>query len=350
MSSFREAFNWHSNPFSFMILPNLFVGYSKERDLITNSISNADKFTLLLGPTGSGKTTLLRHLIPRFADHYVIFLPKPPKNPEDWVGIFSCFTKKGLLSSLLKRGDKPDLYNLSEKINSCLKEKRCILFVDEGHEATQESLEWLRTITDQVNNMTVVLAGLPIFENVLKETLETFLRRITLRVDLGCLSMMETREFIKKRIESVGGEDIKPFTSPIIEHIHEQTGGFPREVLKLCNELAQKALEKGITTIDSGFLEETDMSPRVSVDTLETLPQKQKLIVDTLMKEGELTPTELVAKLQATGEYKDQDNAIRSVNNLVRRLMSDGFLERKRFGKAYRYKISPRYQTLLVNA
>ena len=121
-------------------------------------------------------------------------------------------------------------------------------------------------------------------------------------------------------------------------------------MLKLCNELSQKALQKGLTTIDTEFMEEAEIPGRVSMETLESLPPRQKSIIDTLAGEGELTPTEIVAKMQEKGEYKDNDNAIRSVNNLMRRLMSDGFVERKKVGKAYKYKISPRYQTLLVNA
>jgi len=346
-SKMKEAFGWDSSPFSFKILHGLFVGYNEELEAISNGINNGDKFALLLGPTGAGKTTILKHISDKFPDFRVIYIPKPPKDPKDWVSIFN-----GLLKSrfLFFRKPRTDIYNLSEKLNSKLAEKKCLLFVDECHEATQESLEWLRTITDQVENLTVVLAGLPVFENVLKDNLETFLKRITLRVDLGCLTQAETREFIKRRIENAGGEDIRPFTHSIIEHIHQKTGGFPREVLKLCNELSQKALQKGLTTIDTEFMEEAEIPGRVSMETLESLPPRQKSIIDTLAGEGELTPTEIVAKMQEKGEYKDNDNAIRSVNNLMRRLMSDGFVERKKVGKAYKYKISPRYQTLLVNA
>jgi len=344
----KEVFRWDSNPFSFKILPELLVGYTSERDSIINGIHTGEKFTLLLGPTGSGKTTLLKHISDKFPDCKVLYLPKPPKDPNDWVSIFNDVTRRRF--SFLFRGDGTDIYHLSEKMNQKLSNNKCILFVDECHEATQESLEWLRTIADQVDNLIVVLAGLPVFENILKENLETFLRRVTLRVDLGCLSQAETREFIKKRIENVGGDDIKPFTTSSVEYIHQKTGGFPREVLKVCNSLFQKALEKGLTTIDSGFLQEADIGTRVSLETLESLPPRQKLIIDILVKEGELTPTEIVTIIQEKGEYKEKENAIRSVNNLLRRLMSDGLVERKRIGKAYKYKISPRYQTLLVNA
>lgn len=346
----KRLFDWGSNPFSFKILPELFVGYGDEVSTLETGIRNGDKFALLLGPTGSGKTTLLRHISARFSDYKVIYLPKPPKDPQDWTTVFKGLTRPGLLGLLFRRENGVDLYTLSARVNRKLGSRRCLLFVDECHEATQESLEWLRTITDQVDNLTVVLAGLPIFENSLRESLETFLRRVTLRVDLGCLTQAETREFIKKRIEQAGGEDIKPFTSSLVEHIHEKTGGFPREILRACNELYQKALERGLTTIDTDFLKEAQIESRVSREDLEALPSRQKLIIDILVKEGELTPTEMVEKVRSKGEYKDKDNAVRSVNNLVRRLMTDGYVERKKIGKAYKYRISPRYRTLLVTA
>jgi len=349
MEEMKKTLNWNENPFSYKILPDYFVGYAEERGSITNGIQSGDKFILLLGPTGSGKTTLLKHVLDSFSNYRMLYLPKPPKDPQDWVSVFNSILKGGFFS-FLRKGNETDLYNLSDKLNNKLNGRNCLLFVDECHEASLESLEWLRTITDQVENMTLVMAGLPIFENILKDKLETFLRRFSVRVDLGSLTQAETRELIKKRVEGVGGEDIKPFTSATLEYIHQKTGGFPRDVLKVCNELSQKAVHQGLTTIDSDFLKEAEIPSRVSLDTLESLPSRQKLIIDTLSKHGDLTPTEIVAKIQAKGDYKNKDNAIRSVNNLVRRLMSDGFVERKRIGKAYKYRLSPRYQTLLVDA
>jgi len=349
-SSVKEVFNWASNPFNFKILPDLFVGYGNEIESIFSGLDNGDKFVLLLGPTGSGKTTLLKHISGKFENFKVIYISKPPKNPEDWVQIFNPIIKRGFFSSLFHKGNGVNIYNLSDNVNSRLGDVKCLLFVDEVHEADIDSLEWLRTLTDQIENLTVILAGLPTFENMLQDSLETFLRRVTVRVDLGSLTQAETREFIKKRIESVGGEDIRPFTSSILESIHQRTGGFPREILKICNDLSQKAVRKGLTTIDSDLLEETEITTRISIETIDSLPPRQKLLVETLSSSGPLTPTELVEKFQASGEYKDQENAIRSVNNLLRRLMADGMVERKKSGKAYSYSLSPRYKTLMVNA
>ncbi|MCK4496878.1 MAG: hypothetical protein KAU24_01685, partial [Candidatus Aenigmarchaeota archaeon] len=91
-----KLFGWKSNPFTFRILPDLFVGYDGEVNKIIEGLHNGDKFSLLTGPTGSGKTTLLKSLGSRFPDYrYVFYLPKPPKDPEDWVTVFERIVKPG---------------------------------------------------------------------------------------------------------------------------------------------------------------------------------------------------------------------------------------------------------------
>ncbi|MFQ5648118.1 MAG: AAA family ATPase, partial [Candidatus Aenigmatarchaeota archaeon] len=336
-----------ANPFTFKILPKYFVGYEKETERILAGVNNGDKFSLLVGPTGSGKTTFLKFLLDKLNTDHFIYLPKPPKEPGDWVEVFSDIIRPRF--SLFRKKPSVNLYNLSEVINKKLGARKCLLFVDECHEASTESLEWLRTLTDHADNLSVVLAGLPVFENILRENLETFMKRVSIQVKLSSLSKPETRELIKRRIEGIGGDDIKPFTSDVVEHIHSRTGGFPREVLKLCDELVQKATEKGISTVDSDLLEEPEPEARVSMETVETLPGRQRHILQALADTGPLTPSEIISSM-AVEEYKNKDNAVRSVNNILRRLMKDGLAERKKIGKTYKYTVSGKFQSVMVTA
>jgi type II secretory pathway predicted ATPase ExeA len=349
-----KLFGWNTNPFNFRILPDLFVGYSDEIDKITGVIKSNEKFSLLLGPTGSGKTTLMKHITKKFGrTHNIIYLPKPPKDPKDLTTIFMNFTRPGIIERLFSRSRKINLYNLSEYVNRKMKKNSIIMLVDEGHESSVEALEWLRTITDQVDNLSVMLAGLPVLDSMLKENLETFTCRVNARIHLSNLTRSETRELIKKRIEWAGGDDVKPFTSEAIEYIYDKTGGFPREVIKLCNELVQKAVKKNITTIDANFMRE-DAEPaaaakRVSLSSMDELPDRQKEILYLLGKHTEMTPSEIVSRIDSD-EYKDKSNAIRSVNNILKRLLKEGLIARKGKGRSYKYMLSEKTRTLMVNA
>lgn len=346
-----KLFSWNENPFSFKILPTLFVGYMKEIDNILDNIRSMDKFSLLLGPTGSGKTTLLKFITDKFDGKNIFYLSKPPKNPEDWVDIFTNFIGLGVVERIFSRRKNLNLYNLSEWVNKRIKKRNIVLLLDEGHEATLETLEWLRTLTDQIDNLSIVIAGLPTLEQILKENLETFTRRVNTKIELTNLTKSETRELVKKRVEWAGGNDIRPFTSGTIQIIYEKTGGFPREVIKVCNDLVQKAIERNISTIDPNFLEEIDEKApkRVSLGSVNNLPSRQKLVLEILNKHKELTPSEAVSKIELEG-YKDKENAIRSINNILKRLLEDELVSRKRTGKTFYYRLSDRVKTMMVNA
>jgi predicted ATPase len=279
-----------------------------------------------------------------------MYLPKPPRNYIDWVSVFRVFTKPGFFKSIFFRGNEVNIYNLNEAVDDKTTDKKVLLFIDECHESSVESMEWLRSLTDNIQNLYIVMAGLPVFESTLKSKLESFLRRVRTKVELTTLTKSETRELIKKRITNIGGDDIKPFTSETLEYIYNRTGGFPREVLRICSDLVQEAIDKNISTIDIDFINETRQpEQRLSIEALDNLPERQRLILDVLSQRGQMTPSEVIKALDIE-EYKNRDNAIRSVNNLLRRLMREGLVERKRIGKTYRYVASTKLQTLMVEA
>lgn len=348
-----KLLGWEGNPFTFKIVPDLFVGYEKEMNSLIDALSDGCKFSLIMGPTGSGKTTMMKNLINKIKGYErVFYVPKPPNDAMEWKRIFTEIVRPGFLRRIISRPKMKDItiYEVGEWVNKRSKGKRLLLLVDECHESTRESLEWLRTLTDQVGDLSLVMAGLPVFEKKLMEELETFRRRIERKVELTNLTMVETRELVKKRVEWMGGEDVKPFTSNSIQSVYERTNGFPREILRVCNDLVQNALENNISTIDTDFMKSTkDYERRVSMETFQDLPYRQKNILEIMTAGGEMTPTQIVKQMDPE-DYTDAGNATRSVNNILRRLMKDKMVTRERKGKAYIYKISPKFQTMFVNA
>ncbi len=337
-----SLFGWRENPFSFRIAPECYCGNIIQVETLLRSLHAGEKFSLVTGPTGSGKTTLFRLLLQKTPGTIsALFLPKPPKTAGEWLVAFQPFLRTFF------RSRQPTLFTLSDHLNKKLRGQHCFLFVDECHEATIDSLEWLRTLTDQVDGLQTVMAGLPVLESQLSMGLETLSRRITTHVQLAGLSKPETCELVKKRIEQQGGQETRPFTQAAIDAVFEKSGGFPREILRWCNELALHAAAQHQTIIDADFpLIQTNGAARPAVDEL---PDKQRVLLEALAQTPGSTPARLLSLLPEAS-YKDRDNAVRSANNLLKRLLNQGFVERSKAGKAYKYTIAQKYRTLFVKA
>ncbi len=348
-SAYKNIFSWNTNPFSFRIIPELFTGYGQEINTILNGVNDGSRFATVTGQTGTGKTTLLKFLLQKLdPEKKLLYLPKPPIDPKDFVDIFTTNLKLNFFEKNITKKEI-NLYNLGDFVNSKTKDSKIILFVDECHEASIQTLEWLRSLSDQIENISIVLAGLPVFETVMKDNIDTLLKRVNIRIEMGNLSKSETLNLIKKRIEFAGGTDIKPFTPESISLIYDKTAGYPREVLRMCEEIVQKAVMKNISMVDADFIE-TEYSFKMAEQTsMSEISGKQKCIIDALLKHKSLTPAEIATNTDCA-EYKTKDNAIRSINNILKRLMDENKVVRKRKDKAYAYELSQKMQSSMSNA
>ena len=48
--------------------------------------------------------------------------------------------------------------------------------------------------------------------------------------------------------------------------------------------------------------------------------------------------------------YKSKSHAVRSVNNILKRMMLEGFVDRVERGKAYMYALTPKVRTMFVES
>lgn len=342
-----NQFNWSGNPFTLEIKPSLFVGYSEEVDKVTQSIDEGQKFILITGSTGAGKTTFLRWLSDRYD---VIYLPKPPLDEKELVDIFKTVYLKPTLYERVFHVNGVNLYNLAEVFNKRNNGKKVVLIVDEAHETKVNVLEWLRSLSDQIYGMSLVLAGLPKLKSDYLSALETLAQRISLDVELKALSKDDSINLVKKRIVNVGGHGVEPFTMDAMLDVYRKTGGFPREILKMCNTMIHTAMDRNSSIIDSSYFD--DVAEMNTVDdinnTIEMLTDKQRTIIDILSNKS-CTPSQIVNMIDKS-DYKSSGHALRSVNNILRRLCDMNFIVREKSGKAFLYKMSPKLKSVTVNA
>ena len=340
---------WGSDPFTFAILPELLVGYGRQLDEMRSIIAAKQKLALLIGPTGSGKTTALKALACELRNKDVIYLPKPPLQPDEFIGLFNERYADGWW--IFQRRAK-SLFSLPNFLNSALKRKArdLVIFVDEAHEASDAVLEWLRVLSDQLEGATIVLSALPVFEQHLAQHLETLRKRISAKIELLSLTKEETAALILRRIASVGGSN--GFLQSMQDYIYSQTAGFPREVLRFCDHVIRHA---AVANLDiSAITPEHFIQPVQSVEQplrIDILPERQKQLLEMMSAfPSAVSPGELVTSLTAQNpqEYPTRQHAIRAVNNILKRLLELGYLDREPRQKTYVYSLSPRAKTIFV--
>lgn len=338
-----SSMHWKGNPFTFVILPELFVGYSGQADQLLLALEERHKFIYLAGPTGSGKTTMLKWITGKMPKEFdVLYIAKPPEKPEHFVEIFGLKYRKPWYA--FWNPHIRNIYELPLFLNSRLKDKHLVVLFDEAHESQLEVLEWLRVLGDQVSNMSVVLSGLPVFETHLKDKLETFRKRIAAKIELVSLTKEEMQEFIGKRIRYAGGTGHE-FSSEVIDFIYAQSGGFPREVLRICDELVNQAILSGRKEFTAEKVQQ-EVATQVSLNIVEDMTPMQKEIVELLAK-NPMSPGEIANTLDLQ-KYKSRQHAVRSINNIMKKLYEDGYLERQRSDKAYIYSLSGKLRTIVV--
>ncbi|MCD6477027.1 MAG: AAA family ATPase [Candidatus Aenigmarchaeota archaeon] len=356
MTNFLQKYGWSSNPFTLVINPKHFTGYEDQIKALKDHIENRHKIAILLGPTGSGKTMTLRWLEDNLREN-VLYISKPPKSAEQFIDIFIDLLPLTFWQKIFNK--RPSLYTLPKYINTKLKGNQLIFLLDEAHETSKDVLEWLRVLVDQIDNVSLIMAGMPMLEQKLKTDLETLDQRVTTRIRLTNLNQAETFDLIMKRIASVGGEGIKPFTEAAIEKIYHKTGGFPRQILKECDKL----ISLGKDIIDASDIDEfrefsqpnvrldqpiVSFSPKPpSEDQLNSLPYKQRKILEILSKRDWLSPSAIAQELDMS-KYGSRGHAVRSVNNILRRLMLEGYVLREAKGKAFVYTLTPKIKTYFV--
>ncbi len=343
-----QKVGWKNNPFTFSINPLLLVGYKVQTDSLMAALGEKQKITLVIGPTGSGKTSLLSWISRNAPSGYdYVFISKPPSK-EELVEIFSeKFKPPWFLRPFIP--DIKNIYGLPEFLNRKLKNRNMVVLFDECHEANTDTLEWIRVLSDQVENMQIIMSGLPVFEAQIRDRLETLRKRIAVRLEVLYLTKEEMREMIKRRIENAGGSDVRPFTEETVNALYNRTAGFPRETIRLCNELVNRAALEGKYEITPDMMEAKPAEEKeISLTTIEDMTPMQKWIIDFLTRKPS-SPGGMADNLDL-GKYKSRQHAVRSMNNVLKKMFAEGIVERERKERAFIYHLSPKFRTLAVRA
>jgi type II secretory pathway predicted ATPase ExeA len=239
---YKSFYGFKEKPFSLLPDPAfLFYSVKHRRALamLRYGLMNQAGFTVITGEIGSGKTTLIRQL-----------LNEIESDQGATVGIvsnthrtFGELLEWVLLAFKLEyRGKKKvELYQtLAEFIaREYSQERRTVLIIDEAQNLDAEALEELRMLSNINANkdqlLQLILVGQPSLREILRlPELHQFAQRIAVAFNLKTLSLEETWQYIRHRLEVAGG-DPNLFDTKACAAVYYYTQGTPRLVNVLCD-------------------------------------------------------------------------------------------------------------------
>ncbi len=257
---YANFYGFRSKPFSLLPDPE-FLYLSKKHQmaltLLEYGLWNQASFSVVTGGIGTGKTTMIRHLLNRLDRNMVVGLISNthPSFGEllQWI----------LLAFNLEYSGKDKVGMYKSFVDFLIREyaasRRTVLIIDEAQNMSHEALEELRMLSninvekDQI--LQIILVGqIGLREHLHDPTLEQFAQRIAVDYHLESLSAEETRNYIRHRLEVVGG-DPNLFSDEGCEAIYQCSGGVPRLINLLCDTALVYGYAEQSRCIDSQLVD-----------------------------------------------------------------------------------------------
>jgi general secretion pathway protein A len=290
---YKSFYGFKEKPFSLLPDPAfLFYSVKHRRALamLRYGLMNQAGFTVITGEIGSGKTTLIRQLVNEIEI-----------DQSTTVGIvsnthrtFGELLEWVLLAFKLEyRGKKKvELYQtLAEFIaREYSQDRRTVLIIDEAQNLDPEALEELRMLSNINANkdqlLQLILVGQPSLREILRlPELHQFAQRIAVAFNLKTLSLEETWQYIRHRLEVAGG-DPNLFDTKACAAVYYYTQGTPRLINVLCD-----------TALVYGYGEQKQ---RIDVDIIcEVVREKVKEGILPVTDNREFSETGIVRELNS---------------------------------------------------
>jgi general secretion pathway protein A len=234
-------------PFDLTPNPRFLFPSAKHREAINHllyGIRERKGFVQLTGEIGAGKTTLCRALLEQLDSRFsTALLLTPVLDANELVRAIAA--EFGLDVKGLDRLETMATIN-DFLIRQIQQGKETVLIIDEAQNFSDDLLEQVRQLsnveTDDRKLLQIILIGQPELRQRLNNPrLRQLRQRITVRYHLKALSRLETRFYIKHRLQFAGANGKPQFTTPALWRIFRYSNGVPR----LINAVCDKALLAG---------------------------------------------------------------------------------------------------------
>lgn len=256
---YKSFYNLDSRPFETHHDPSFLWLGEKHKEALTLlrcALRENKGFLLLTGDAGVGKTTLINALTETVGRDVA------------WAVIGDPSLARLDFYNAVARGFKIDkectskvqfLLQFSNFLHKAHDEnKKVLLLVDDCHLLSQEMLEELRLLSniekEEVKLINIFFVGRPEFNAMLVQPKNRAVgQRLTLAVELAALTLNETDDYIRHRLDIAGADDTM-FTAKAIQIIHRCAGGIPRLINTICDHAMVAGSVQGKPALDHQLL------------------------------------------------------------------------------------------------
>ena len=290
---YTEFFQFSRRPFELLPEPGFLYLTAQHSRAIANiefALMNRDSFVVISGEVGIGKTTILNRITADLPENYKLArLTHTTLSPVELIqAILSAFGIPSYRTSRVYLLDK-----LRDFLVSLDKEDRhAVIMVDEAQNLRLDTIEELRLLScidgEERKLLSNVLVGQPALNELVDdERLANLRDRTRLRQHLAALSINDTADYIRHRLEVAGGRYEEIFEADVAKYIHQATGGIPRRINTICDTALaityiekQKRVTREIVTATLEELRfgrpDNSMDSGTSINKLLTIGQDRK--------------------------------------------------------------------------
>jgi len=256
-------------------------------------------FLVLTGDPGTGKTTLLHKIEHSLSRQF--YIARVDVSPEmKTLELLQLIAMSFGIMDVQESGETDVVEKIRKFLLSHLHHNhRAIIFVDECHHLSYQSLESLRLLTNiQHRELPLIqcfLVGQSSFRGRIRAPeLEQLNQRVIAICHLETLCEQETKEYIQHRLITAGHPEANLFSTGASSIIHKFTSGNPRRINRVCD----RAL------LCASIEENQHINARIICDVIEELSAEMEIAFD-------------VSQYRSMIEETESKEIVREANNII---------------------------------